>query len=373
MTLQRHELLAPTPGTTQSLVSLHYGQPGRGPKALVQASLHADETPAMLVAHHLRQRLDALQAEGRLRGEVVLLPAANPIGLHQWVQGQHHGRFELASGENFNRGYTDLTDTVVAAVQGRLGPDAAANLATVRAALREAVAALPVATTLDSLRRLLLGLACDADLVIDLHCDGEAALHLYTTPGCWPALQPLAGHLGACAVLLAERSGGDPFDEACSMIWPGLAQRLGPTQPLPPQPGLAVTVELRGQNDVSHALAEADTQALLAYLAHFGVLDLPPTAVPPLLCEATPLAGSMPLVAPHGGVVVFAREPGARVQAGELLAEVIDPATGRCTPLPAPTSGVFYARSHGRYTRAGGRLGKVAGTEALRQGRLLSP
>jgi hypothetical protein len=35
-------------------------------------------------------------------------------------------------------------------------------------------------------------LAIDADLVLDLHCDGEAALHLYTTPGCWPALQPLA-------------------------------------------------------------------------------------------------------------------------------------------------------------------------------------
>jgi predicted deacylase len=373
MTIRHHELLAPTPGTTQALVSLHYGQPGRGPKVLVQASLHTDETPGMLVAHHLRQRLDALQAEGRVRGEVVLLPAANPIGLHQWVAGQHHGRFELASGENFNRGYTDLTDTVVAAVQGRLGSDAEANLATVRAALREAVAALPVATTLDSLRRLLLGLACDADVVLDLHCDGEAALHLYTTPGCWPALQPLAGYLGARAVLLAERSGGDPFDEACSMLWPALAERLGPAQPLPTQPSLAVTVELRGQNDVTHRTAAADAQGVLHYLALRGVLDVPPAPVPPLQCAATPLAGSMPLVAPHGGVVVFLREPGDTVQAGEPLAELIDPITGQTTPLHAPTSGVFYARSNSRYTRAGGRLGKVAGAEVLRHGRLLSP
>jgi hypothetical protein len=34
---------------------------------------------------------------------------------------------------------------------------------------------------------------------------------------------------------------------------------------------------------------------------------------------------------------------------------------------------VFYARSNSRYTRAGGRLGKVAGAEVLRHGRLLSP
>ena len=35
----------------------------------------------MLVAQHLRRRLLALEAEGRVLGEVVLVPAANPIGL----------------------------------------------------------------------------------------------------------------------------------------------------------------------------------------------------------------------------------------------------------------------------------------------------
>jgi predicted deacylase len=174
-------------------------------------------------------------------------------------------------------------------------------------------------------------------------------------------------------VLLAERSGGDPFDEACSMLWPALAERLGPAQPLPPQPSLAVTVELRGQNDVTHPTAAADAQGVLHYLALRGAIDVPPAPVPPLQCAATPLAGSMPLVAPHGGVVVFLREPGDTVQAGEPLAELIDPITGQTTPLHAPTSGVFYARSNSRYTRAGGRLGKVAGAEVLRHGRLLSP
>lgn len=373
MTVVHHTLLGATPGTTHQLVSLHYGTPGAGPKAMIQASLHADEVPGMLVAHHLRQRLDALQAQGRVRGEVVLVPAANPVGLGQWLLRGFQGRFDLASGENFNRHYADLTEAVASAVQGRLGEDSAANLATVRAALRDAVAALPAASTLESLRKTLFGLAVDADIVLDLHCDGEALLHFYTTPGCWPQAALLARCIGAQAALLAERSGGDPFDEACSMLWPQLAQRLGVALP---QACLAATIELRGEADVQHALAAQDAEGILQFLAHRGVLDLPPdrprVEPPPLPWQPTPLAGSIPLTAPAGGMVVFALAPGAQVRQGTLIAELIDPFTGTTTPVLAPVDGLFFARDNRRFAVAGMSLGKVAGREALRSGPLLS-
>jgi len=51
-----------------------------GPKAYLQASIHAEEIPALLAADHLAKRLDALARAGRIRGEVVLVPYANPIG-----------------------------------------------------------------------------------------------------------------------------------------------------------------------------------------------------------------------------------------------------------------------------------------------------
>lgn len=365
-----HPLQPAMPGTAQHLVSLHYGTPGRGPKVYVQASLHADEAPGMLVAHHLRQRLAALEAEGRLRGEVVLVPAANPVGLGQWLLRGHVGRFELAGGDNFNRGYRDLSDAVFTAVQGRLGDDAAANVATVRAALRDAVAALPAPGLLESLRRTLYGLAIDADVVLDLHCDGEAVLHFYTTPACWPLAEPLARCMGARAALLAEQSGGDPFDEACSMPWAKLAARL--PQPLP-QACLAVTIELRGEADVSHALAREDAAAIERFLVHRGVLDGDAGPLPPAACTPTPLAGSMPLYAPHGGVVVFHRTPGDEVQAGDLIAELLDPFSGSTTPMLAPVSGLFFARENRRIAVAGMSIGKVAGAEATRSGDLLSP
>jgi uncharacterized protein len=209
--------------------------------------------------------------------------------------------------------------------------------------------------------------------VLDLHCDGQALLHLYTLTATWAgAGELLARCLGVEVVLLAERSGGDPFDEACSMVWPDLARRFGPAHPLPPS-CLAATIELRGVADVAHPLAARDAEAIVGYLHARGVLRLDPApAVPPLRCEPTPLAGSMPLHAPHGGVLVFLREPGEQVRAGEALAELIDPLSGEASTVCSPVDGLFFARESLRWAVAGMPIGKVAGREALRQGSLLS-
>jgi len=366
-----HALIQGTPGVAIELQSLHYGTPGAGRKATLQAALHADEIPGLLVAHHLRAHLAALEAEGRITGEIVLVPVANPIGLAQRVLGSVEGRFDLASGENFNRHYADLFDAVVARVDGRLAADASHNVALIRAALREAAAAIPARSTLESLRRTLLGLSVDADIVLDLHCDSQAVLHLYTETSVWPQVEPLARFLGCEAALLAEVSGDHPFDEACSTLWPRLAAHFGVATPIP-SACVAVTVELRGEADVAHAFAEGDAQALVDYLAWQGVIAGAPAGMPPARCEATPLAGSIPVNAPHGGVVVYLCEPGARVAAGERLADLIEPMTGLVTPLLSPVDGVFYARETRRFVPAGAGVLRVAGREALRKGNLLT-
>jgi len=367
-----HPLLATTPGTQQSLVSLQFGTPGSGPKVAIQGSLHADEVPGMLVAHHLRGLLTQIEAEGRMTGEVVLVPAANPIGVHQWHLRGYQGRFDFHSGENFNRHYANLTDAVAAAVAAQLTADAAHNVALVKRALRAAAEALPAATTLESLRKTLLSLAIDADAVLDLHSDGQGLLHLYTTPATWPQAELLARCIGAHVALLAERSGGDPFDEACAMVWPQLAERFGPAHPLPPS-CMAATIELRGEQDVSHALAAQDAAGIVRFLVALGVVIDPHAGpLPPLLCEPTPLSGSIPLVAPHGGMVVFRCEPGTTVQRGDPIVDIIDPFTGDTTTLGAGTDGLFFARENRRFAVAGMSLGKVAGREAQRSGALLS-
>ena len=58
-TLSRIPLSHGDVGTQRSLVVHRYGRDGARPKAYLQAALHADEIPAMMVPHHLIRLLDA--------------------------------------------------------------------------------------------------------------------------------------------------------------------------------------------------------------------------------------------------------------------------------------------------------------------------
>lgn len=371
-----HPLLSPSLGAQKTLVSLHYGDPAARPKVYLQASLHAEELPGMLVAHHLRQALDEADRQGLIRGCVVLVPAANPIGLAQRLDHKAMGRFEFDTSQNFNRHYPDLAEAVFDSLRTRLGADAAANVATVRAAVTRWLNDWQPVTELDSLRRELLRLSHDADVVIDLHCDWEAVLHLYCEEACWAPLEPLARLTGARAVLLARDSGGGPFDECLSGLWWQLAERLraaGLSNPLP-QGCASTTLELRGETDVSHELAQADAKALMAYLCHLGVVGGDRPALPAPLCQPTPLSGSETLHTPVPGVVVYRARPGDVLAAGDPVADVIDPTApgqARVHTVCAGVSGVLYATVAQRYAVAGGELGKIAGAVPFRTGPLL--
>lgn len=358
------------PGTRHELQVLRFGTPGASPKAYLQGALHADEVPAILVLQQLRHQLTELEAAGQMLGEVVLVPFANPLGLSQHLMGQHHGRFDLRDGGNFNRGFPDLSQAVMEAVSGRLNDEPQHNTRLVRAALRDGTRRLQASTPAEDLKNQLLRLAVDADLVLDLHCDTEAVVHVYAlTPQ-----ESIAGQLGAAlqahAVLLATESGGSPFDEACTRPWYLLQQQL-PQFPLA-LACFAATVELRGATDTDHDLARRDADGLVQFLRLRGVLKPGGVALPTALCAPTPLSGSEPVTAPHAGVVVFRREPGEQVAAGDAIADLVDALTGATTPVRCASGGVLYARCGSRWAHPGKRLAKIAGTALARSGPLLS-
>ena len=375
MPIQTHPI-ADEPGiAAYQLTSCHYGSArsgtGSGRKAYIQASLHADEVPAMLVAHVLRRELERLDAEGRIHGEVILVPAANPIGLSQLVQGTPFGRFDLGTGINFNRDFLHVAGELKATLAGRLGSDAARNVATIRAEAHAAVARWDVSGATAVLKKTLLSMAIDADVVLDLHCDNEALLHMYAGTAMAARTEPLAALLGARALLLSGASGGEPFDEACSRVWWDLADHFGPAIPIPPACA-AITVELRGEMDVRYDYAERDAQALLQYLAHEDVLELPPAAPPDALCAATPLEGVEPLYAPQSGVLVFLKALGDQVLAGEAVADIVNPVSGVTTTLRAQRGGLLFASTAHRHLLRGMQVCKLAGATPFRSGSLLS-
>ena len=332
----------------------------------------------MLVAHHLIGLLDEADRAGAITGEILLVPAANPIGLGQVLDGTHLGRYELNSGENFNRGYPDLVPATAERLKGKLGADADANVALIRATLRDLLAEHVPQGELAALRRQLMVLAIDADIVLDLHCDDDSLMHLYMGEARWPDGADLSAELGSVATMLAGDSGGASFDEIFSHFWAKLRAAMGNEQPIP-DASLAATVELRGRADVSDELASADAAALLRYLMRQGAVAGDPGPLPAALCEGTRLAAVDWLRAPVAGVLVYKVPLGARVAKGDLIAEIVDPladdpATSR-TPVRTITDGLLISRRTRLLARPGQGIGKIVGTVDLptRTGALLDP
>ncbi len=363
--MQRHTCAIP--GTDQTLTVLRYGPATSAAKAYLQAGLHADEFPGMLVLRALGRLLDQADRRGAIRGQIVLVPQANPIGLRQHDSGFLLGRLDAATGENFNRGYPDLS----AVGDGlTLGADAVANVTAIRAAMIAALAAERPETPLAWLRQRLLMLACDADLVLDLHADNQAEPHMYIGPALWPGAGDIAAAIDARAVLLAEVSGGHPFDEACSAPWWALAAQV-PQAAIPPA-CLAATLEMGSNDDVAPDRAEDQAAALLRVLEGRGFVA-GAGGQPELTCVATPLTAMAQVRAPVTGLIAYRARLGDSVRAGEVIATIIDP-LGTETEVIAETDGRLFARHSQPYAWPGKVIGKIAGAVPLasRSGHLLS-
>jgi len=375
-TTERIALVSPSPGTQRQLLAHRYGRSGARPKAYLQASIHADETPAMLVAHHLMRLLDEADAKGAITGEIILVPVANPIGLSQSLNDHLLGRHEASGGGNFNRSWPDLYQTLPTRVAGKLGRDPARNIDMIRTALREIAGELEPSSEFSSLRAALTRLAVDADIVLDMHCDDEALMHLYLIPQHWPEAKDLSAEIGSRATLLAEDSGGHSFDETFSTPWTRLAAAVGPDTPVPAA-CLAATLEYRGQADTSDEINRPDAQALFRFLQRRGLIAGDPGPLPKPLCDATSLDATEVLRSPVAGIVCYRRTLGAKVAKGDVIAEIVnplaeDPSQARI-PLAAGTDGFLMTRRQHKMVRPGNSIGKIVGTEPLasRQGYLL--
>ena len=360
-------LPAMSPGAEFTLTVHRFGTPHARPKAYFQAALHADETPPLLVAHHLLAQLIKADKADEIKGEIIVVPMANPVGLSQNLDGYHVGRHNMDGGGNFNRGFPDLGELVREGLTDKLGPDADANVATIRKSLVAAVDDLETSTAHQTLRKTLLAMAVDADIVMDLHCDMEALMHIYIGDALWPELADLAADAGLRAVLLSSDSGGGPFDEACGNPWWSLADAF-PEADIPAA-CLAGTVEYRGQADVSDEICRVDAEGLFRFLQRRHVVAGDPGPLPDALCVGTPLSGTQIVKASTPGVIAYAVKLGDKVKKGDLIGHIVDPsasdpATAR-TPVLAETDGLILSRASDKLVRPGQGIAKVVGTEPL--------
>ncbi|KND58600.1 Succinylglutamate desuccinylase/aspartoacylase [Candidatus Burkholderia verschuerenii] len=356
---ERIPLLPSTIGTQREVVRLTYGPQGADMKVYLQASLHADETPAMLTAHVLRDLLQSLEDAGKLAATITLVPVANPIGLSQHVLGQFFGCFDLNSAANFNRGVARPKD-VCARLEGRLRDDVVSNRRAIKDAMRALLDASPPATEFDSLRSTLLKMSCDADIVLDIHCSLEAVVHLYTDVEAWPRVESLARHLRSRAQMLFVGADLGLFIDWVRLAWADVRAHVGDRYPIG-EGAVTAIIECAGERDVSYESARQQAQAIIAYLVERGAIRDTPSTPDALLHPATPQAASEHFYAASSGIVVYRARIGDVVEIGDAICDIVDPITGGTVTLRSGTKGVFYMRRAIRFITAGAEIGRVTG------------
>ena len=367
---RRIALPSMTPGTGRSIVFHRFGRVGSRPKAYLQAAIHANEMPGTMALHHLMPMLVDADRRGRIKGEIVIVPTVNPIGQSQIMGGTHLGRYEFLGRDNFNRNWLDLSGAVADRVGTRLGRNAADNIALIRKAALAALAAMKPVNEIQTLRVEAMKLSIDSDIVLDLHCDMEAALHLFISRQDWPGpAQALAADIGSAATLY-----NDPYPEALTFsgtngaLWARLA-RVFPSANIPAA-CLSATIEYRGQHDVNHALGAADASNLYRFLVRSGIVAGRAGKLPRLKAEATPMGGMDVGYCPKTGMLVYHLPKGSRVRKGDSVCEVIDPGDARGakarTQILARSDGILFSRKpDGRLAWPGAVVFRIAGPSLL--------
>ncbi|MCP3687035.1 MAG: succinylglutamate desuccinylase/aspartoacylase family protein [Gammaproteobacteria bacterium] len=357
-----------SPGKTTELNYFRIGPQHAKKKVYLQAALHADEQPGIMVLHHLLEMLCIADQSEELKAEFVLLPMVNPLGMGDIEFGQHQGRYDRDSGVNHNRQWPDVYAAVGDQLGDRLGRDEAENIRLVREAVGTWLKGLPSVKAHDQWRQLVLSESYDADYVFDLHCDDESLLYIYAVPQVSESMQQLANYTGAMATLLAEDGGGNSFDE----VWPGLWIKLAQKHQdrAIPMPVKACTLEYRGRTETFDSLNRQDADNLFGYFQAEGLIGAAAQGKPIKAPAATDLRAMEILRAEHAGLVAYHVELGEYVEAGQKVADLIhldgeQAMLGR-TPVLAGTAGMILSRNTYKYVWRDAVITKIVGEKILK-------
>ena len=358
-----------SPGAQFTLPIYEFGQAKKGPKIYLQAGMHADEHPGMLVLHHLMDLLERAEEENQLAAHFVILPVVNPLGLTHITHHHHYGRYHLANGLNYNRGWPDFAQ-ILASQDGfadGLCQDEEANQGYVRSLISQWLTSSSPVTALEKQRHIVMSYCFDADMVLDLHCDDVALNHLYIVPQNLPRYQGLADRMGSQATLTAENSGGGSFDEVWTGLWIELQSRF-PDVPWP-APVLSTTLEYRGQADVFDDMSSQDAQGLFDFFCDEGLITKAPST--PLVPSVPPtdLAACEVLRVSQAGLIAYHVKLGDEVKSGDVIADLIlldgsHPARER-VPIKAGTDGIIFSMMASKYVWPGTSIAKIAGQQKL--------
>ncbi|MER8562669.1 succinylglutamate desuccinylase/aspartoacylase family protein [Mesorhizobium sp. M0578] len=355
-------LAASSIGTQRHIVVHRFGAGHLGPKIYFQAGLHADEPAGMVILHHLVRLLNERSDEPK--GEIVIVPCANPIGLSQRLQGYHAGRSDLGVGGNFNRNFPDVSALVRERLIAIQDEGATVDDSAIERVLRDSIATLSPRTELNSMKQSLLKLAIDSDYVLDLHTDDEGIVYTFVSDADHPAADLLSQHT-ASKVTVAFLPSYITFSAGCYRPWRVASEQVpeGSTARR-----FAATLECRGTRDVSDQIAMNDARGLMGFVEAVGILAASGNEAPVTTTFKTTLECIDYVQANTAGVILFSKAPGDAITVGEEVATILDPTTGDRCSLLARSSGIVIGHAASRISVPGLTIVTIASSSPLPKG-----
>lgn len=287
-------------GSQLSIPVFHFtGSQPLSPSAYIQSGIHGAETQGYLVTLQLIEFF----AKNPPKGNVTIVPLANPYALNCKIGEYTFGRVDPVTGDNWNRNYVDLSSSVDGFLKAYGGHKFDELVPLFKQLLKKNLERKlnEVTSYHKKLAAQLLSLAVSADVVLDLHCDTISLPYVYSPTYAMDSVTSL----GIPFVIEIPHVFAGGLDEAIFCPWVELTEqynKLNATQLRPPVE--AFTVELGSQESIDIESAFGQTEGILNYLSFKGVLSWDNRKIknsPIITCK---LENFMTIYAPTGGLII---------------------------------------------------------------------
>ena len=307
-------------GTQLSSPVFHFrGRHKGSPATYIQSGVHGAEVQGYWVSLLLVEHF----AKTPPHADVTIVPLANPYATNIRMGDYTLGRFDPATGENWNRHYTDNTPLARDFLARYPEKKMEELVPLFKTAMQKHIRTQQGAATAypKKLALELQRMALSADIVLDLHCDTHSVPHIYSPSYAVSS----ASALGIPYVVEVPPLFAGALDEAIFCPWIALAaeyKRLHAAWSSPPVE--AFTIELGHQEHLDMQEAQRQTQGILHYLGTKGVCDAVSVHVP-LHWYHCALKDFLTIYAPTGGIVIERAALGRLVKAERALMTLSSP------------------------------------------------
>ena len=312
------------------------------PSVYLQASMHASELQGNAVLVELLEYFNQHQPNG----DIYIIPQCNPIGMDMFIGAGHQGRFDSATGDNWNRYYFNPKINYESFVKEHINSSTLVYKKAFEELLQQEIAKeLSNKWELSRAKRLNMLVqqeAQKADFVLDLHTDTDAITYLYTPE----YAKEDAEKFGYKHTLVVGNAFGGALDEAICVPWWSLQlefKKQGRDENVLKE---CFTLELGSEECVSKDDAIMQTQGVLNYLKHKKVINSV-FATDRLHSEVIhhDLADYKHVKAVEGGLYEWFVKAGDSFEAGDLIGQYIQTSSMTRKDLTLPYKGTIISIS----------------------------